>query len=800
MISMLSALSTIPSTLPMTIAKVTGVLAMAGIATLVLRGASAAVRHLVWLLALGACVALAIVAPAAPRIDVPVPGMATTRDILVPAARSTTARSHAYIPIVVAPRVVSVHSERVDVIVPDIIPEGDETPLAKSSALPFIAVGLWLVGFGVVIARARLAHARVASIIDDARRLTSAEWQVAIAEASFAVGLRREVEVFESDEISSPMTSGFLNPVVVVPMDAREWNAERRHIVLVHELAHVARYDYLAQLVATLACAMFWFHPLAWFASARLRAEAEHAADDRVLNAGTVGVTYASHLLEIARHQDGNWTPAAAVGMVRSSRLEGRFRAMLDASRSRTAVSNRFQALAVSLTLCAMIPVAGLRPIAPERTYTRIVQAAPAMSQAIAVDLTAPRTTAIVAARAASAGATAVSVLDSIFEKTVSATAGDRLTLDLRTGGAIIIHGWDEPRVRVIGRLRGDDWRDTRVFLERVDGGVRLQSSVAPKGENWSTAHEFELWVPRHTNVQLSSAGGSLAINDVSGDFYGHTAGGGITIRNATGSATLSTGGGEISVTDSRLSGTVSSGGGELTISNVTGGLRGSSGTGGRIVTTDGISTVRSGFGYGSATGIGGGVTTTVTSGGFGTSRGIGIGARSGALVLSKDGGEIVIDRAPDGAVLHTGGGRIVVGSSDRSISATTGGGDIELENVAGDATASTGAGDVRISLRGSGRTDRSIDVESGKGRVVIEVPATLDTRIEIESAYTDNYNRRTNITSDFALENSETDQWDSSHGTPRKYVRATGVIGNGRGLIRIHTVNGDVVLKKVNR
>jgi hypothetical protein len=244
---------------------------------------------------------------------------------------------------------------------------------------------------------------------------------------------------------------------------------------------------------------------------------------------------------------------------------------------------------------------------------------------------------------------------------------------------------------------------------------------------------------------------------------------------------------------------------------NVTGGLRGNSGSDGSIVSNGNVvSTVRGGVGYGvSTSGVFGdpsiranrvGRATTAVSGSVGGGVASTIGGARGSLAISKDGGEIVIDRAPDGAVLITGGGRIVVGSSGGLVSANTGGGDIELENVGGDASVSTGAGDVRISVVNALRSDHAIEVESGQGRVVIEVPAGLDARIELESAYTDNSNRRTSIASDFALQHSETDQWDSSAGTPRKYVRATGVLGNGRGLIRVRTVNGDVVLKRVSR
>ena len=823
MIAMLSAVSTIPSTLPPTVVKVTFVLAGAGAVALILHRSSAAVRHLVWLLALASSLVLAVAAPIVPRIEVPIREVAPAR-ALIPRDIGVDVRVPRARPVVVAgPRAITIRGERVNIIVPAV---ASLVPPTRRFAgyLPLLLVAAWGIGVAVVIGRARLAHSRVASIVDDARHLTTADWQNVIRDASIDAGVRREVEVFESDEISSPMTSGFLNPVVVLPMESRQWDAERRHIVLVHELAHVARFDYLAQLMSTVVCALFWFHPFVWFAAARLRAEAEHAADDRVLNAGTGGVRYAEHLLDIAREHQRDLTPAIAVGMVRSSRLEGRFRAMLDSTRSRAAVSARLHAVATSLTLCAMLPIAGLRLVELRHSPAPARSDAARIGRDFVVALPRPavavRAESPVAGRPEPIAAVVAYAADSLFEKTIDAASGEKLTLDLRSGGAITIHGWDEPRIRVVGRLAGRNWRDTRVSLERVNGGIRLRSDLEPMREQSSTSHEFEIWAPRHTNVQLSSAGGSLAINDLEGEFRGHTGGGGITIENATGSASLSTGGGEVSIASSRLSGTVTTGGGELRVTNVTGGLRGSSGSGGVIVTNgDGLATtVRGGIGYGISTSGGYGGSTSITTrgpdgnaitgsavGGIGrgiSSSGRSVSVTSGgrSIAIAKDGGEIVIDNAPDGAVLETGGGRIVVRSSEGGVRANTGGGNIELENVAGDATASTGAGDVRINVVNTRRAEHNIDVESGSGRVVIEVPASLDARIELETAYTDNFNRRTNITSDFPLENSETDRWDASVGTPRKYVRAVGVMGNGRGLIRVRTVNGDVVLKRVSR
>ena len=74
----------------------------------------------------------------------------------------------------------------------------------------------------------------------------------------------------------------------------------RRRLVLLHELAHIRRYDCLTQLVAQAACALHWFNPLVWLAKSRMQSERELACDDLVLGAGTLPSTYAADLLELA--------------------------------------------------------------------------------------------------------------------------------------------------------------------------------------------------------------------------------------------------------------------------------------------------------------------------------------------------------------------------------------------------------------------------------------------------------------------------------------------------------------------
>jgi DUF4097 and DUF4098 domain-containing protein YvlB len=162
---------------------------------------------------------------------------------------------------------------------------------------------------------------------------------------------------------------------------------------------------------------------------------------------------------------------------------------------------------------------------------------------------------------------------------------------------------------------------------------------------------------------------------------------------------------------------------------------------------------------------------------------------------MSTGGGAISLPSAPDGAHVTTGGGKIEIGPSAGRVYARTGGGSIEIGPATGSVEAHTGAGNVRIELKGGG--SHAVDVTSGKGEVVLVLPTGLDATLELETAYTNNLGHKTRIISDLPLQPTETDTWDSREGTPRRYVRARQTVGKGGAVIRVRTVNGDIVVKR---
>ena len=171
-----------------------------------------------------------------------------------------------------------------------------------------------------------------------------AEWVRLLREARDQLRLRRPVRLWQSGDNPMPLTWGWWRPVVLLPADAENWPTERRRVVLLHELAHAKRWDCVTQTVARIVCTLYWINPLVWLAARRMCVEREQACDDLVLNSGCRASDYAAHLVDIARAF--RRTPQfAGIAMARSSQLQGRIAAIVDASRVRQL--RRLTALAI---------------------------------------------------------------------------------------------------------------------------------------------------------------------------------------------------------------------------------------------------------------------------------------------------------------------------------------------------------------------------------------------------------------------------------------------------------------------
>ncbi|HEV2491830.1 MAG TPA: M56 family metallopeptidase [Terriglobia bacterium] len=334
--------------------KGTLVLIAAMAVSIALGRASAAVRHLVWTAALGALLVLPLLSLALPAWRVALPPPAT-----IVATPGRVASGHVQALVLPRPTAKSLAKVRLS--------PAETTPVFAT--WPTWTLLAWMVGFVFVLTRRALGTARVEWLVRRATKVEGTDVRDRIRALARQMGLRRTVTVFQSDAVAMPMTCGVVHPAILLPATAGAWPRERLRIVLAHELAHIQRHDCLTQALAQLACAAYWFHPLAWAAARHQRHEREHASDDRVLGLGTQAADYAGHLVELARSlQPQRTTWAAAVAMAQPSNLEARVRAVLDPAANRRGLTRRAGVLTVLALATVVLPLAALQASAKKDT------------------------------------------------------------------------------------------------------------------------------------------------------------------------------------------------------------------------------------------------------------------------------------------------------------------------------------------------------------------------------------------------------------------------------------------------
>jgi bla regulator protein blaR1 len=135
----------------------------------------------------------------------------------------------------------------------------------------------------------------------------------------------RSVQLLSSDELRVPTAIGFFRPAVIVPAWAlRELSAAELNAVILHELAHLRRWDDWTNLAQKVLRAVFFFHPAVWWVENRLSLEREMACDDLVLAHTANPRAYAECLVSLAEKnllQRGIALAQAAVGRMRQTSL-----------------------------------------------------------------------------------------------------------------------------------------------------------------------------------------------------------------------------------------------------------------------------------------------------------------------------------------------------------------------------------------------------------------------------------------------------------------------------------------------
>lgn len=186
-----------------------------------------------------------------------------------------------------------------------------------------------------------------------------AEWRLFVKRISDQLAIKKEIRLFLSASISTPLTVGFLKPVILIPMASlNHLSADQMEAVLLHELAHIKRYDYLLNIILSVVEMALFFNPFTQLFSNTIHKERENSCDDWVLQFKYNATAYAAALLQIAYLQSAPALAMAASG--KKNELLVRIKRMIDKKEDR--LSYRKQLLAFLIVTGLLSSIAWLNP------------------------------------------------------------------------------------------------------------------------------------------------------------------------------------------------------------------------------------------------------------------------------------------------------------------------------------------------------------------------------------------------------------------------------------------------------
>lgn len=267
---------------------------------------------------------------------------------------------------------------------------------------------------------------------------------------------------------------------------------------------------------------------------------------------------------------------------------------------------------------------------------------------------------------------TAFTVNADVIRKGFNAGAGGTLTLEADTGDVKVVSGGTGVAVEITREGAPEEIRENDITFDQSGNDVTIHSRYR-HDRGWfqwmrDLRIRYNIRVPSHFNVKLSTAGGDIDLGDLTGNAEIHTSGGDIKVAHVNGNLIGRTSGGDLRVASASGTLNVHSSGGDIDIQSA-----------------------------------------------------------GGALEAKTSGGSIEIGRAGSTVYAHTSGGSIRIGEALDSIDASTSGGSIHARLTRqphGDSRLSTSGGDVVVELPPN--FGASVDAHTSGGDIDTDLPVTI--------------------------------------------------------------------------
>jgi hypothetical protein len=365
--------------------------------------------------------------------------------------------------------------------------------------------------------------------------------------------------------------------------------------------------------------------------------------------------------------------------------------------------------------------------------------------------------------------------------KTFTVNKGDLLDVSTRMGN-ITIDTWDKNEVNVIVK---------NVLASEIDLLTLVQSGnkveVKFKGDD-SDRIEFRISIPTKLNLDLSTGGGNITLNnDLDGKIDASTAGGNISVKNIIGNADISTAGGNIKVGDINSKADISTAGGNIKVGDINDNAD--------ISTAGGDIKIGNINGKADVSTAGGNIKIGFIKGGADISSAggnISVENIGGNADISTGGGNVKVGNVTGSAELNTGGGNISLEAATGKVEVNTGAGNISLQDIKGSIEANTGAGNIKAKLVPDGKS--LSELNSGVGNITLYVPesakVTIIATVTVH-VWNDDESELQNIKSEFTP--TTVNRYRN-----KKQIEATFNLNGGGSKIALNVAMGEIEIKKL--
>jgi len=165
--------------------------------------------------------------------------------------------------------------------------------------LPLI-VTIWMMGVAVLALRFLGGLAYVQRLKSYRTKILPEVWEKRMQSIAEKLDIRQKVKLLESSMVKVPMVIGHLKPVILLPIGTvTGLSVKQIEAILAHELAHIARNDYILNIFQSIIDIVFFYHPAVWWISASVRSERENCCDDIAVQISSDSMAFARALTEM---------------------------------------------------------------------------------------------------------------------------------------------------------------------------------------------------------------------------------------------------------------------------------------------------------------------------------------------------------------------------------------------------------------------------------------------------------------------------------------------------------------------